>query len=368
MRVRSLFLRATVIGFVGLAAWSQVSAEDVDKKWRLGLNLGGLNAQDEIESDSANVLNLVDREFMFIDQFIDPRDDGAVFGRLEIRPAALATLSAQYAVNKIFMVELSVGYQKTEVGQVELQAQFDQIPIDDDINFNFGTFRIEAGDLERIPLQVAGLARFRPRAAFNPYVGGGIGYSIIGFEPSEAFNELSRNLDNSAGQGTILSSAIIGAPNLTALGETVDLEGARVDARDTWEWFVAMGMEYTFKPKWALLLDFRYSLSGRSIDIGFNGEDDLGEAVPFLTDFSDGASAQQAYGAVRITEGGLVDGGSLMPLVTAPVGTDCDTDPQFCFFDNTQLDGEVDKGFYYIQGGSVKYDAFSFQAGIRFTF
>lgn len=368
MRVPSPFLRATVIGFVGLAAWSHVSAEDVAKKWRVGINLGGMNAQDEIESDSANILTLFDAEFEFVDQYIDPRDDGAVFGRLEIRPAAYGTISAQYAANKIFMVEMSVGYQKTKVGQIEVQAQFDQIPIDEDINFNFGTYRFEAGDLERVPIQVAGLARFRPRAAFNPYMGGGIGYSIIGFEPSDEFNQLSINLDNSVGVQSQLSSALASAPSLTATGDPVDLEGARVDARDTWEWFLAAGLEYTFKPKWALLLDFRYSLSARTLDIGFNGGEDLGRSVPLLTDFDTSPVALQSYGAVYISQGGLVDGGSLRPSIGAPTGTNCETAPQHCFFDNTQPDGELDTGFYYVQGGSVKYDALSFTAGIRFTF
>ena len=31
-------------------------------------------------------------------------------------------------------------------------------------------------------------------------------------------------------------------------------------------------------------------------------------------------------------------------------------------------DGQLDTGFYYAQGGTFKYDAFSLQLGIRYTF
>ena len=39
-----------------------------------------------------------------------------------------------------------------------------------------------------------------------------------------------------------------------------------------------------------------------------------------------------------------------------------------CYFDEDTLDGEVDPGFYYVQGGRFTYDAFSFQVGAKFTF
>ena len=53
------------------------------------------------------------------------------------------------------------------------------------------------GELERVPIQITALARFRPRASFNPYFGAGIGYSILGFDPDPAFDELSLNMDQS---------------------------------------------------------------------------------------------------------------------------------------------------------------------------
>ena len=86
-----------------------------------------------------------------------------------------------------------------DVGDIEMQAQFVGVDIPETESFQFSIFRVQAGELERVPIQLSAFARFRPRASFNPYVGGGVGYTIIGFEPSEEFNALSRNLDASRG-------------------------------------------------------------------------------------------------------------------------------------------------------------------------
>jgi len=87
-----------------------------------------------------------------------------------------------------------------------------------------------------------------------------------------------------------------------------------------------------------------------------------------LTDFEDSPAAQVTYGAIQITNGGLWDGGSLQPASSSSPNTDCNTDPQLCDFVVGAFDGELDTGFYYVQGGTVKYDDFSIQLGIRYTF
>jgi len=357
-------------------ACSVAGAADVEKKFRLGLSVGGYNNTDEISSDAANELTLVDENQVFQSIFIDPRDDSAVFGNLDIQSSGIATLSAQYAVTQVFIIEASVGYTRADLGDVEVQAQFRSIDIPDMESFNFAWYRIPAGEIERIPLQFTALARFRPRASFNPYVGGGIGYSFIGFEPSDEMNQLSLNMDASLGGQTRLTEATYGSPSLALppANQIFPLTGATIDARDTFEWHIAGGAELSFKrsSSWSAYVDLRWTFASRSVHIGFNGGDYLGVPVPQLTDFADSEAASAIYGPVQITNGGLLDGGSiqLRPAEGEPPDTDCVENPQDCeqYFDATMPDGIVDPGFYYAQGGTVDYGGIALQFGVRYTF
>ncbi len=365
----------TAIGAVAVycllfAAAPAVQAVDVEKKWRLGFSLGGLNNQDKIESDAGNSFTVVDRDFEFAAFYFDPRDDSAVFNDLDINSGGIATLSLQYAITKILIAEVSAGYQKADVGDIELQVQADNVVPDAQIeSFDFSIFQIPAGELERIPVQLSLMARFRPRANFNPYFGAGAGYSFIGFEPSEELNALSRNLDASLGAQAVLTTALNANPSMSSLAEPIgDLTGATVDARDTFEWNAFLGAELSFAKNWVVFLDLRHTFSSRALSFSFNGEESLGRSVPNLTDFSDSPLASEFFGAVAVTDGGIVDAGSFVPIATAPPDTDCADEPQLCFFDTSLRDGELDTGLYYIQGGSVSYDAFSVQVGLRFTF
>lgn len=374
MGTRSVWRRVFALVVFAAGAWSLAAAEDVEKKFRVGLAVGGFNNIDEIESDAGNVLTLVDDQQNFEDVFVDPRDDSSVFGKLDIQAGSIATVYGQYAVNKIFIVEASVGYQKTDVGDVEVQAQFDRVDISDLERFNFQTYRIPVGEMERVPIQLTALARFRPRATFNPYLGAGIGYTVVGFEPDDEFDQLSVNLDNSRGGQMRLTSALFGSPALVSppREQITDLTGAEVDARDTFEWHVAGGAELTFKRKWVAFLDLRWTFGSRAMEIRFNGDDYLGVPVPQVTDYVNSVVGQTTYGAVRITEGGLIDGGSvqLRPVQGSPPGVNCETDPDDCelYFDLTQPDGVPDPGRYYVQGGAVDYGGVSLQIGVRYTF
>jgi hypothetical protein len=58
-----------------------------------------------------------------------------------------------------------------------------------------------------------------------------------------------------------------------------------------------------------------------------------------------------------------------VPIAGAPPGTDCSDPEQKEYCTNVfEPDGQLDPGFYYAQGGTFKYDAFSMQVGIRYTF
>jgi hypothetical protein len=52
--------RAVAVLFLLLSTPCQVAAEEVEKRFRFGLSVGGFNAQDEIRSTSANTLSVID--------------------------------------------------------------------------------------------------------------------------------------------------------------------------------------------------------------------------------------------------------------------------------------------------------------------
>ena len=205
---------ATGLLVLGLVAAPSSVAEDIEKKFRLSVMIGGWNAEDEVSSDAGNVLTLVDENLLLADRFIDPRDDSSVFGNLDVNSGQIATISGQYALTKVFLVEASVGYHRSNIGDVEAQVQYAGLDVPDLDNFRFATHRIPVGKMERVPIHLSAIARFRPRAKFNPYFGLGIGYAIIGFEPSDEFNELSINMDASRGGQATLTGARFGNPEL----------------------------------------------------------------------------------------------------------------------------------------------------------
>jgi outer membrane protein W len=393
--VRSTRLGWRITGLtllIGCCFTIEASAEDVAKKFRIGLGVGFMNAQDEVPSDAANTLNLLDSLQSPVDFYRDPRNDSGAFGALEIKSGGLATLYGQYAFTKTFLVELAAGYQKSDVGDVQVQAQFLGLDIPDVVRFQFQVYNVPVGQVEQIPLQLTYMGRFRPKSSLNPYLGAGFGYTFLGFTPSDEFNQLSVAMDASQGQHYTVSSAYYGDETLVSTPDPVhDLAGASVEFSGTWESHLVGGVEISFKRKWVVFVDARYSFSTRSAKVGFDGTESLGTSVPLLTDYCadppgappPGGTRQTVcpgsvageralngvYGPMRIDHGGLIDGGRIAPKATAPAGTDC-TDPLDagdCEF-VLQPDGVVDPGYYYAQGGSFKYDAFALQVGIRFTF
>jgi opacity protein-like surface antigen len=266
----------------------------------------------------------------------------------------------------MFVLEASVGYQKGDLGDVEVQAQFTNqvIPINQD--FDFRIFRLNAGTITEVPIQLTAIARFRPKASFNPYIGAGLGYTLVGYEPSEDMNALSANIDSSRGGFSALSGSGFTGLNLGDPQDIQDLSGATVSARDTFEWHAVGGVEYSFHSKWAAFLDFRYIFASREVNLGFNGAQSVGISVPNTAAMLDDPVATAVYGAVGVTEGGFVDGGHLEP----PSGQSADVciaNPGICTWVETP-DGQVDEGKYYVKGGKIRYGGASIQIGIRYTF
>jgi hypothetical protein len=367
-----------------VAGLSGLRAEDVEKRWRLGMTIGMSDSQGEVRSDAANILVITDENEIQQAFYEDPRNDDAQGLKLEIESAPRIAFSAQYAVTKIFIVELSAGYQKGDVGNIEVQAEFARDPRLIDQRFKFRCTgcgpnvdapplpSISAGEIEMVPLKATVLARFRPRASFNPYIGAGIGYMITAFTPSSQLNELSRNMDASIGRFTRLQTF----PNrFNPIGEERDLGPVEVDVPDTFEYHLKGGVEYTFKRKWSTYLDIDWAFTSQKMSLTFDGPSkSVGVSVPNERVFDTDPRANDVYGAVEVLVGGFVDGGSLQPTDPDQLPPNmsaaefCDLNPTSCFLDYTQPDGKPDPGIYYVQSGVLDYENVTLSVGFRYTF
>lgn len=357
----------SVVVAATLASSGAIFAADVDKKLRLGLSIGSFDSQGQIETDSTNALFVVDQQGLLQDIIEDPREDKAAFGELRLEPSYNVRATLSYNFTRKIGIQAGVGYQRGSVGQVEVQAQFNGVNIPQNQEFSFSVFRYEAGTITQIPITLTAFARFRPDASLNPYIGVGVGYLFNGFEPSADLDRLSRNLDASTGglapiQGTFGSRFFAGAASFRDLGP------ASVSVPDSYEWHVEGGAEWSFNKRIAAFAELRYVWASRSMSIQFDGQNNFGIPVPntIVDDSSPLASA--TYGGIQFEQGGLVDGGVLVPEDSSRPASDC-ADPQVpCFFDTSQRDGQLDLGIYYVQGGSMKYGGWGLQLGVKITF
>lgn len=367
-----------------VAGLSGVRAEDVENRWRLGMTVGMSDSQGEVRSNAANILVITDANEIQQAFYEDPRNDDAQGLKLQIESAPRIMFSAQYAVTKIFMLELSAGYQRGDVGNIEVQAEFARDPRDEDQRFKFRCSgcgpnvdapplpSIPAGEIEMVPVKATALARFRPRASFNPYIGVGIGYMFTAFTPSSELNELSRNMDASIGRFTRLQTF----PNrFNPIGTERDLGPVQVDVPDTFEYHLRGGVEYTFKRKWATYLDIDWAFTSQKMSLIFDPPSkSVGISVPNARVFDTDPRANDIYGAVEVLVGGFVDGGSLQPTNPDLLPPDmsaaefCELNPTSCFLDSTKPDGEPDPGIYYVQSGILDYENVTLSVGFRYTF
>jgi opacity protein-like surface antigen len=359
------------IAVVSFLAISAVHAIDVEKKFRVSIQAGGYNTEDEVSSDAGNRLLILNPDNSFEGFLRDPRNEDAAIGTLGIEPAPRVMATVQYAVNRILLIEAAVGYQRGDVGDVEVQAQFFRIDIPENLNYNFAVQRIDAGEVEQVPIHLTALARFRPRADFNPFLGAGVGYTVVGYEISEDLDTLSRLMDGSQGA---FQPVLDNFGNFAEPRPTQDLTGAEILAPDYFSWHAMGGAEYSFNRRWALYGEVRYTFASRDFQIRFNGSESLGVSVPNqILKTTEVLANPENYGPVAIGSGGLIDGGRLVPKDPAGIPQDqyaafCAADPNQCTFAPGELDGIPDPGFYYVKGGSIKYGGFSAALGVRFTF
>jgi outer membrane protein W len=353
-----------------------VAQEDKEtSKFRIGFSLGGTRTEAEIESEAGHTLFLEDVFREPVDFLRDPRNDTGALGSLDFGYAVRAAVSWGYQFSDRWSAELSAGYQRADVGNIEMQVQFDGIPPDNQFQFLFDIFGIPAGTLEQVPIDLSFQARFRPKAAVRPFVGFGFGYMWVGFDPSDELNELSLRLDSSSGLDTEIQGNPFGRKFLSGIpGTERSLQGATVEAPDAWTWHLATGLEWAFKGKWSLVTDVRYVGANKDFSIGFDGSRGLGRSVPdgIQTLPTNVPPDAYPYGAVQIFEGGLIDAGGLYVFAANESGELVYTPCEVAGVEGCQFypvpDGTLDTGLYYVQGGEIRYSYIGLQIGLKYTF
>jgi hypothetical protein len=210
----SAILRASVAGCLVLAAATSGRAEEIEKKFRLSFSLGSYDTQSQIHSAAANRRTIFRPDGQIEDQIYDPRNDSGAISNFSVETQPGFELSASYGVTRFWYVEGSVGYRTGTVGNVQVQAQFTGIPIPSTQAFNFSIFNLDGGTITQVPLQFTTGIRFRPKAAFNPYLCIGIGYTFMSYKPSDELNQLSVNLDQSIGGFSRIIGTAFGGESL----------------------------------------------------------------------------------------------------------------------------------------------------------
>src|SRR6185436_15016241 len=111
-------------------------AEEIDKKWRLALSLGGYDTQSQIHSAAANRRTLFREDGEVETQIFDPRNDSGAISNFSIETQPGVQLSASYGLSRFWYLEGSVGYRTGTVGNVQVQAQFSGVTIPINQSFN----------------------------------------------------------------------------------------------------------------------------------------------------------------------------------------------------------------------------------------
>jgi hypothetical protein len=342
---------------------TSAGAEEIEHKFRVAVSVGGFSITDQQHSSAANVRALLKPDGQ-LDSFLqDPRNDSGAFSDFGLEPQYGGKLSVSYGVSRLWFVEASLGYRRGSVGNVQAQVFFDAAPTTAENPNNFAIYNFNAGTITQIPVEFTTGIRFRPKAAFNPYICFGIGYSFNSFSPSSEIDDLSLGLSHSQG----IFTPVTGGTLTPEPGPEVALTGIVVDAPNAPEWHFGGGAEYTVARRWSIYLDARYTIYSGRFNMTVNGSNQLGISVPNDQILASDPNALGPFGTYNIDHGGLIDGGSYVPKPGFPGATCTNESHVNCNFTGPK-DGIKDPGFYYIEAGRIRYDVVSYQIGFKYTF
>lgn len=349
-------------------------AEESYHKYRISFSINNQAFADAVRTNSDNTAlykRKANGQVVGVDAIDDPRKDSGVENELSIDDALRYDLGVSYGYLKWRWGELtldaSVGYAKSDVGDVEVAAEFSSgsgggvdpphlAPPCGQLT-RYHMFYVPVGEFEQIPVKLGTTMRFRPRAqggplrAISPYVSVGIGYIYTDLKGSDEFLTLSNNLANST--GSYLTATGHGS---ASTGRVHRFEPAKADAPDSFEYHMSAGLDFPLGKGWTVYFNAGYMWADEVIDVTADGRHDFGTATP-------NGEVDKKYPEtgtpVVFQTGGLFDFGS---------GTPTQIEGQPCHFAVGPQDGLVDVGKYYFQGGTIRYDGPTVGLGVRYTF
>ncbi|MBP7146173.1 MAG: hypothetical protein KBD01_01405 [Acidobacteria bacterium] len=382
----SLALAATL--FAGLPA----SADEVKGRWRWEFHVGGFDPGDEIPSQAADGMTVFDADRW--NSVPDPRPDSAGLLAARLDTSLRYEVRASYGLaawkSGELVLDLGLGRFQSRITNIELSYALDVQDVNYTIfdpiseqrifvpgcesignpnpgqnciffssdagsspgNPHYENWRYEeitGGELTMYPLSMNVLARFRPTKRFNPYVGGGLGYLFVEFDPSQRWKDVADQLDASIVDHVIHGQGLSGAGSRLLLGKPHDVKRPEISTPDTLYFELRGGAEWQWRPKTALFVETRFNWAQDNIEITADGKSKFGVGTPVLQldNVSNPAVFPQGGRPAYITRGGL--------RVSA-------VDPRTGQRTKGPWPGE-----YYLNGGTLDYGGWMFSTGIRFS-
>jgi hypothetical protein len=339
-------------------------AEEAYKKFRFSLTVNNYSSSDGLRTNADNT-SFYRNEFGGLSPVDDPRPDSASKNEAQVDDGLRYDLQASYGIARFkraratnpwaeITVDASLGYFEGDLGDLEVAGQYSTVDpprtqIGERTRYHL-TF-IPMGEITQMPVEVGATLRFRPAKPLSPFISAGVGYIFAEVDPSDDFLEFSRNTAKSRGSYTFATGE-----GSSDSKPDHQLEAAQIVAPDTFEYHLAAGMEWTVAKGLSLTLRGAWMWAPESIDITIDGKHNFGEPTP------NGEGIQYPIGGMPVEiaqgDGGLIDFGSGQAYDDPNTGQHFVGPP----------DGEPDAGSYYAQGGTLKYNGFSFGIGIRYQF
>jgi hypothetical protein len=332
VRTRTLRIVSLALGCASCAAASGARSEGAaEPRWSVSLAVGGVDTRDEVRSNDGNVLAIVDETGATVDRFIDPRPDAGVTRTLEAGASGIACVGLEYQAAPRVAVGLSAGYFQSTVGEIGVYL------VEAD-----ASHVLDAGELTSVPIRLAAVSRFRQRKTLRPYLGAGVHYTVLGFDPSAELDSLSTALDLSSAQRSLLSSEAGGNELVRVVSDPVrGFRGVEVEVGDAFGWNAIGGFEWMAGSRFAVFAELDWAFTTNRLRVSFEDTDELGRSVPQGSALAGSIEAEAPYGAVYIFEGGLLD---------------------------VDADGAPERGTYYASGGSFTLGGPSLRIGARYRF
>ncbi|HEV8201229.1 MAG TPA: outer membrane beta-barrel protein [Candidatus Polarisedimenticolia bacterium] len=300
IRVRHRLTPLLLAGLAaGAACIAPLWAEDTTHKWQIGFGLSYMATTDYIRSNSdiAIASSVAGQENGLPSvTAVDERPDENMLNEPTVADDFRFDFNASYGLTRWLALEVSTGYMKSDVGNIEFFFK------DSTINYG-GTFGsstpaicgpnlnapctrynvntpstpatnsfVPVGTLTEIPLQLSALVRFRPESPLDPYVGLGIGYLFTDLQTGAEFNERGRGIANLtvstelAGEYTDTS----GPPTRTSnTGFTVGAMTAEVTS--DFSWHAVAGVDYFINDHFSVYVDARYTWTDSAVNITVDG-------------------------------------------------------------------------------------------------